>query len=98
MKFVIDWCVFAYPDNAHAPPAQAACSKVCAGPNNSIKISLTDRLLEANTTLQYLYCDGPNILDIFDDCVTCLNNVPDAQVLGQCEYRTHSNELRRSSN
>lgn len=98
MKFTIDWCVFAYPENANPPPAQAACSEVCAGPNNRIKTSLTDRLLEANSTLQYLYCNGPNILDVFDDCATCLNNVPDAQILGQCKFRTCSNELHRSSN
>lgn len=86
MKYTVDWCVFAYPDNHSPPPAKATCSDVCAGPENSAKISLTDRLYEANATLQYRYCDGPNILEIFDDCVACLNTVPDAQVLGQCKF------------
>lgn len=90
MKFVVDWCVFAYPDNAQPPPVQAACSDVCAGPDDSVKLSLNNRIYEANQTLQYLYCDGPNILDNFDDCIDCLNKAPDAQVLTQCTFRTHS--------
>lgn len=84
MKFVIDWCVFAYPDNAQPPPVQGTCSDVCAGPDNSVKISLNNRIYEANATLQYLYCDGPNILANFDDCIDCLNKAPDAQILAQC--------------
>lgn len=62
---------------------------VCAGPDNSAKISLTNRLLETNATLQYRYCDGPNILNIFDNCITCLNTVPNAKALEHCKFRTH---------
>ena len=85
MKFIIDWCVFAYPDNAQPPSVHATCSDVCAGPDNSVKISLNNRIYEANATLQYLYCDGPNILENFDGCIDCLNKAPDAQILEQCK-------------
>lgn len=69
---------------------QPTCSDVCAGPDNSVKISLTNKIYEANQTLQYLYCDGANILANFDNCIDCLNKASDAQVLTQCKFRTRS--------
>lgn len=85
MKFTLDWCVFGYPDNANIIPANEKCAEVCAGPNNSAKRSLTDRLLQTNQTLQYLYCDGPDINDLLDDCAACLNKVPNAKALANCK-------------
>lgn len=87
MKFVFDWCVLAYPENQSPPPVKNACYDVCAGPDNSAKLSLTDRLFDTNTTLQYQYCDGPNIMNNLNDCLTCMSTVPDTQVLRQCKFQ-----------
>ena len=46
---------------------------------------MTDRLLQANQTLQYLYCDGPDIDSILDECAACLDTVPNAKALGHCK-------------
>ena len=85
MKFTLDWCVFGYPDNPDIIPANQKCAEVCAGENNSAKLSLTDRLLQTNATLQYLYCNGPDIKSTLDDCAACLDTVPNAKALGHCE-------------
>ena len=87
MKFTLDWCVFGYPDNTNISTANEKCSEVCAGPNNSAKRAMTERLLETNQTLQYLYCNGPDIENILDDCAACLDKVPNAKALGHCKSR-----------
>ena len=48
---------------------------------------MTDRLLQTNQPLQYLYCDGPDIENILDDCAACLDKVPNAKALGHCKSR-----------
>lgn len=88
MKYAIDWCVFAWPDNTDITPANTNCAQVCAGPENSVKISLTDRLSANNRTLQYEYCDTPNINNSFDACADCLNAAPNAKALANCKFRT----------
>lgn len=86
MKFTLDWCVFGYPVNTEVIPANQKCAEVCAGPDNSAKISLTNRYLQTDATLQYSYCNGLNIQNILDNCAACLNTVPNAKALGHCEW------------
>lgn len=93
MKFTLNWCVFGYPDNSDVIPANQKCAEVCAGPGNSAKKSLTDRLLQTNATLQYLYCNGPNMGDILDECAACLDTVPNAKALGHCEFGLIPDEI-----
>ena len=87
MKFNLDWCVFGYPDNNDIIPANQKCAEVCAGPKNSAKYSLTYRLLTTEATLQYFYCDGSDIQNTLDNCAACLETVPNAKVLKNCECR-----------
>ncbi len=86
MKYTLDWCVFGYPDNYNVALANKKCAKVCAGPDNSAKRSLADRLMQTNTTLQYLYCDGPDMNNILDRCAACLDTVPNAEALKNCKF------------
>lgn len=88
-KYTLDWCVFGLSqDPANTiTPANEQCSQVCAGPNNSAKIALTNRYLETNQALQYLYCDGPDIENILDNCSVCLDKVPNAKSLSHCKSR-----------
>jgi hypothetical protein len=97
MKFAIDWCVFAYPDNTIITQANVKCSAECAGPKNSAKIALTDRLLQTNAALQYQYCKGPDINNILDDCAACLDTVPNAKALGYCRFWTPLMDLFASA-
>lgn len=89
MKFTFDWCVFAYPDNKNRTDANAQCSDICSGPNDSAKSALVDRLLQTNATIQYQYCeDGDEIFSkTADACAKCLNKVPNAKVLANCMIR-----------
>ncbi len=86
MKFSFDWCVFAYPDNANQTAAYTQCANTCSGPNNDAKSALVDRLLQTNATIQYQYCqtsDGA-FSKVADDCVKCLETVPESKALANC--------------
>ncbi|MCJ1467529.1 hypothetical protein MMC07_006154 [Pseudocyphellaria aurata] len=83
MKFTFDWCVFGYPNNNDITEANSKCGDVCSGPSESAKSALVDRLLQTNATIQYTYCaDGDGAFSkIADDCIKCLNKVPNAKTL-----------------
>ena len=87
MKFTIDWCVFAYPNNENLTVAHDRCSNVCNGPNNTAKTALIDRLLQTNATIQYQYCADENgaFSRIADDCAACLEKIPSAKTMSNCE-------------
>lgn len=86
MKFSFDWCVFAYPDNTILTAAGIACAETCQGPNNNAKTALVDRLLQTNATLQYQYCETENgaFPKVADDCVKCLEKVPNSKAMANC--------------
>lgn len=86
MKFSFDWCVFAYPDNANLTAAGTACAETCKGPGSTAKAALIDRLLQTNATIQYQYCETENgaFSKVVDDCVNCLEKVPNSQIMVNC--------------
>lgn len=88
MKFSFVWCVFAYPDNANLTAAGTACAETCRGPDNNAKAALVDRLLQTNATLQYQYCETENgaFPKVADDCVKCLEKVPNSKAMANCTF------------
>ena len=78
--------MFAYPDNSNHTAANLQCAETCSGPGDNAKIALVDRLLQTNATIQYQYCkDGDGAFSkVADDCVTCLEKVPNSKAMANC--------------
>ena len=88
-KFTLDWCIFSYPDN-NSTAQSRACSDTCAGPQSAMKLAMTDQLLKTNASLQYQYCadgDGAFAANV-DDCVECLQHVPQSMALVNCKRQS----------
>lgn len=94
MKFTLDRCVFEDSNDRNIIQANQECSEVCAGPNDSAKRALIDRLLQTNATLSYSYCTPNKMKATLLGCAACLNMVPNAKTLRNCEVEKSSgNEL-----
>ena len=84
MKFTVDWCVFGYQDNT-ATAQYSQCRDQCS---SEVQSALLDRVLQTNSTLQYQYCKTGNggFSDGVQDCMNCLQHVPNSNTLVNCVY------------
>lgn len=83
MKFTIDWCIFGFQKNEGTIQSKA-CKDRCS---DGLQAALLDRLLQTNSTLQYQYCetgDGAFSKGV-QDCMSCLEEVPDSKSLVNCK-------------
>ncbi|MCJ1463389.1 hypothetical protein MMC07_001996, partial [Pseudocyphellaria aurata] len=84
MKYNVDWCVFGYPNNPQVTEANSRCGNVCSGSGNSARAALVDNLLIPDIGLQtWRYCQNGDgaFSKIANDCMKCLNEVPQAKTL-----------------
>ncbi|MCJ1466849.1 hypothetical protein MMC07_005470 [Pseudocyphellaria aurata] len=83
MKYNVDWCVFGYPNNPQITEANSQCGDVCSDSDNSTRLALVDHLVKNHPYDALQYCQNENgaFSKTVDDCMKCLNELPNAKTL-----------------
>ena len=84
LKATITLCVFGYP-NYNQTQAYNQCNDICSGDRASVQTTLVDRMEINNATLQYNYCKNGAFQKNYNACLGCLNTLPSASGLSNCE-------------
>lgn len=88
LKATFVLCAFGYPDN-NQTQAYNQCNDICIGDKASMQTALVDRMNENNATLQYNYCKNGAFQRNYNTCLRCLNTLPSASGLSNCESVTN---------